>query len=240
MAIRNLQKKIDLVANVISNAAVVATFTVQNGSGPSLYFYKKLLDSRRRAGGIETFLDDQNNVELCYCVLGLWGMDTRAARLKDCSSFIRAIEEARPELVALESTLNQGKDVEQEDLGAVYDSLHLMQTGSKLVSNSKFLHFLLPDYLMPMDGMNTLMFLYGNTSESKKKYQEVIQFSSNVRSAIGQRNIAWAERLDDSWNSNIPKIIDNAIMFVMSVQTRMARTAAEAEAGSGSSGQEHL
>jgi hypothetical protein len=238
MAIRNLQKKIGLVANVISNPAVVASFTVQNGSGPSLYFYKKLLDSRRCAGSIETFLNDQNIVELCYCVLGLWGMDTRAARLKDCSSFTRAIEEARPELVALESKLNQGKDLEQDPLGAVYDSLHLMRTGSKLVSNSKFLHFLLPDYLMPMDGMNTLMFLYGNTSESKKKYQEVIQFSSNVRSALGQPNIAWTERLDDGWNSNIPKIIDNAIMFVMSVQTRIAKSRTAVE--SGSFGQEQL
>jgi hypothetical protein len=143
-------------------------------------------------------------------------------------------------LVALESTLNQGKDLEQDPLGAVYDSLHLMRTGSKLVSNSKFLHFLLPDYLMPMDGMNTLMFLYGNTSESKKKYQEVIQFSSNVRSALGQPNIAWTERLDDGWNSNIPKIIDNAIMFVMSVQTRMAKARTAVESGSGSFGQEQL
>jgi len=240
MAIRNLQKKIGLVADVISNAAAVASFTVQNGSGPSLYFYKKLLDSRRCAGSIETFLNDQNNAELCYCVLGLWGMDTRAARLKDCSSFVRAIEEARPELVALENTLNQGKDVEQEHLGAVYDSLHLMQTGSKLVSNSKFLHFLLPDHLMPMDGMNTLMFLYGNTSESKKKYREVIQFSSHVRSALSPLNITWTERLDDGWNSNIPKIIDNAIMFVMSVQTRMAKSRTAVGAESGSSGQEQL
>jgi hypothetical protein len=93
---------------------------------------------------------------------------------------------------------------------------------------------------MPMDGMNTLMFLDGNTSESKKKYREVIQFSSNVRSALGQHNIAWTERLDDGWNSNIPKIIDNAIMFVMSVQTRMAKSRTAVEAELGSSGQEQL
>jgi hypothetical protein len=91
-----------------------------------------------------------------------------------------------------------------------------MKGASKLISSAKLLHFCFPDHMMPIDGLNTLMFCYGNTTESKQKYLHIVQFLLDVHRAVDQRQINWAARLDGGWNSSIPKIIDNAIIFRMS------------------------
>jgi hypothetical protein len=209
MGIHNLQKKIDDVVSVISNATVVATFTDRLGSDPALHFYRMLLESRRLVDSLDKFLSDQHNLELCYGLPGLRGMDTRAAHMPDFGLFSKGIGQVRTELLGLEAVLTQGNDTAETTrcLGSVYDGVNVMKGESMLISNAKLLHFCLPDHLIPMDGLNTLMFLYGNTSESKHKYLQITQFSSDVRSAVERRQINWAERLDDGWNSSIPKIM---------------------------------
>lgn len=88
--------------------------------------------------------------------------------------------------------------------------LYVMKTNAKLVSNSKLLHFIFPDLLLPMDGKNTLMYFWNNTSESKSKYLQLIKWSYKM--AVRQ-DVVWDDYLDEGWNSTIPKIIDNAIIL---------------------------
>lgn len=218
MGIHDLESKIDEIVSVISDRAVVATFSDRLGKGPALHFYRKLLESQRRVNSLDKFLGDHGNLELCYGVLGLWGMDTRGAEMLDFDSFSKAIGTVHTHFLALEAALIRGNDTRKTTrcLGSVYDALNVMKGANKLVSNSKLLHFCFPDHLMPMDGMNTLTFLYGNTSESKRKYLDIGQFAIDVRKAVEQRQISWTERLDDGWNSSIPKIVDNAIIIHMS------------------------
>jgi hypothetical protein len=109
MGIHNLQKKIDDVVSVISNATVVATFTDRLGSGPALHFYRMLLESRRLVDSLDKFLSDQHSLELCYGLPGLWGMDTRAAHMPD-GSFSKGIGQVRTELLGLEAVLTQGNN----------------------------------------------------------------------------------------------------------------------------------
>ena len=67
---------------------------------------------------------------------------------------------------------------------------------------------------MPMDGTNTLKYFYNNQSESVNKYLEILATSFE----IARGGINW-DAIDQggngSWNTNIPKIIDNAILNYM-------------------------
>jgi hypothetical protein len=219
MPIHDRKTKIEAIISVISDLGAVPSLVVSWGTGPSLYFYKKLLESRRKAGSVATFLDDQHNLELAYGLLAIWGMDSRRASLKDFASFSGAVQKVRIDLIALEGVLARGSHRDHageamRHLGAVYDGLHVMESGNKLVSNAKLGHFCLPDHLMPIDGENTQEYLYGGKSDSKRRYLEIIQFSFDLRSLADQRQVNWAARKDDDWNPSVPKIIDNAINYL--------------------------
>lgn len=96
----------------------------------------------------------------------------------------------------------------------IYNDLHLMQTDAKFISNSKVLHFLFPNMCLPMDGENTLTFFYGkgNTEGSLNKYLEINQFFHEILS----QPLNFNQYLDNGWNTNIPKLIDNSIILNIS------------------------
>jgi len=64
---------------------------------------------------------------------------------------------------------------------------------------------------MPMDGANTLCYLYGNTGESLNKYIEIIELSSEIMNIPEN----WDNYLDNKWNITVPKMIDNAIILLV-------------------------
>jgi hypothetical protein len=213
--IPDLTPKIEEIVGVLSDSTVVASLSGLLGGGPSLYFYRKLLQSRASAGSVGNFVGNSCNLELAYALLGLWGMNTRAAHMKDFVSFTNAVTQAGPNLIKLETALAQGIDAATlQLLGEVYESLDVMETESNLISTAKLLHFLLPDYLMPVDGENTLMYLYGTKWESTIRYLEIVKFLFQVRSEVNQRQVQW--HTDQDWNANFAKIVDNAIIFLKS------------------------
>jgi len=185
--------------------------------GPELYFYKRVIHLRRNARNLGAFLDDDYNLEMLYATLVSWDMNSRGAKMKYYDDFKANIMLCRQELEVLdkvggtESFQGLGGDPVTEPVMEVYDKLALMVSGGRLVSNSKFLHFLFPDLLMPMDGKNTLEYFYGNTSESPKKYSEIISVSLDIMSAP----LEWKTYLDTEWNQTVPKMIDNAILLLV-------------------------
>ncbi len=210
--------ELESIIGVISDPTALAKVAARFGNGPSLYFYRKLLSARRNAGNVDSFMSDPNNLELGYALLGLWGMDTRGA-------IGAAVGQVHAELVALDAALTKGNNGEIiQILETVYDGLHLMQGKNKLISNAKLLHFLFPDHLMPMDGENTLTFFYGkNTSESKVRYLEITQFLFRLRSEMLQRQINWVKCMDGGWNSNFPKMFDNAVFSLVRKEEEEAK-----------------
>ena len=222
MPIEEQEKKVRTIVEIISDAQTVKTFTDKFGGGPTLYFYRKLLNARHHARDIVDFLNDQSNLQLCYCVLGLWGMNTRRARLKSFEAFCQAIEKARGNLIALELAFEQGNHEQGQALGNAYEALDVMETNCKLIANAKLGHFFFPQWLMPADGENTQRFLYGEdnqgnarVSDSKKRYREINDFSFTVRSTLDETRLA--ELLDEGWNATIPKVIDNAIFYAVEI-----------------------
>jgi len=99
--------------------------------------------------------------------------------------------------------------------------MHVMKSSGKLVSNSKTMHFIIPDLVMPMDPQNTLNFFFRNTGESKSRFLTVFERSYQIAKAIDLGPF-----LDEEWNLSKPKVIDNAIISYMSPKYNIERARA--------------
>ncbi len=196
---------------------------VQNGvleidgkyrGGPSLYFYTRIRDLRNGTPDLDRFLKNPYHLEMLYATLVSWDMNSRGAKMKDFPDFCENITSSLPYLKEIDKyktnpiyTFYKVSPM----LERVYKNLSLMITKGKLVSNSKLLHFLFPEMLMPMDRTNTLTYFYENTGESLGRYLEVIKTSFEIM----QTPLEWNDYLGGNWNTTIPKVIDNAIILQM-------------------------
>lgn len=197
----------DIILHEIKN------FNRRYRSGPDIYFYKRVLALNNQAKKLDDFVTNDYNLEIIYATLVAWDMNSRGAKMKYFDEFkeniLQLIYEFRKlwrvkleEVTDFQTILNV--------VNTIYDKMHIMKTSGKLVSNSKLLHFLFPDLLMPMDRTNTLMYFYRHTNESKDKYIDLISWSYNMAQKSG---IDWSKHMDKHWNSGIPKILDNAVIL---------------------------
>lgn len=211
--IKNREQKIEEIVNRIKNN--IQEIDQRYRRGPALYFYEKLIRLRNGSKSIESFLSDNRNLEIVYATLVAWGMNRRAAQMKYFDEFKESILSCKKEIQQLERFWENGNtDIEKRRsrLRETYEKLHVMESNAKLVSNSKLLHFLFPEKLMPMDGKHTLH--YFNAGESVNKYLEIIEFSFEIMDM--QDN--WQKYLSGDWNTTVPKMIDNAIILLVQDQ----------------------
>jgi hypothetical protein len=209
--IKERQSKSDEIVKTIRSR--ISEINTRYRTGPDLYFYKKSLELRKKSQNIELFINDDYNVEILYATLVSWDMNSRGAKMKYFDDFKKNLVSCMPELQQLEEIEGSNQsDIHRllRLLNSTYNKMDLMKTNSKLVSNSKLLHFLFPNICMPMDRNNTLTYFYNNTGESENKYLEIIQFSHELM----KTNQNLAEFLDNNWNTSIPKLIDNAIILL--------------------------
>lgn len=182
---------------------------------PGLYFYRQTIDLRRRKNLDELFDDPLDRfIELVYATLVSWNMNTRRAQMKYFDQFKASILANRERFTRLASSklemLSSMKGDEVKVLYEIFSNLQLMESKGRLVSNSKVMHFILPDLVMPMDRQNTLKFFFKNTNESTGHFLRLFEASYEIAKKIPLRQF-----LDDKWNLSVPKIIDNAILSKM-------------------------
>jgi hypothetical protein len=218
--IEDEQQKIDKI--ILTIETQLSNFSDIYRSGPDLYFYKKIFNLRANFPDIESFLKNEYNCEILYACLTSWDMNSRGAKMKYFDGFKETLINCIEHFKKLENLDRQIKPNVIEllpSLALTYESLNLMQTNSKLVSNSKILHYLFPNILMPIDRENTLVYLYGEkarTYESMKRYRDIIEFSYKIIN----RKDNWANFQDKRWNTTAPKMIDNAIIMIRIEQKR--------------------
>jgi len=215
--IKDRRTKIDQITNTIKTR--ISEINRRYRSGPDLYFYQRIIDLRNHSDSMQSFLSSDYHMEMLYATLVSWDMNTRGAKMKYFTEFKANILSSLRRLGKLEvyqrgGNLNSAATM--SILRSVYDSLSLMKSGAKLVSNSKLLHFVLPDSYMPMDRNNTLWYFYGNTGESPNKYVEIIELSFEIMNMAEN----WSTYLDDNWNRTVPKMIDNAIILLVGKSLR--------------------
>jgi len=185
--------------------------------GPDLYFYRKTMALRRKKPLIELLADESDRyLELIYATLVSWDMNSRGAKIKYFDKFKVSILKNKRSLLHLSSyTLDNLSDKEFGEARRVcektYSNMHVMVSRGRLVSNSKTMHFIIPDLVMPMDRQNTLKFFFGNTGESRSRFLTVLDRSYQIAKIIDL-----GQFLDEEWNLSITKVIDNAIISHMS------------------------
>lgn len=193
---------------------------------PGQYLYNLLLEKRKR---IDIFSDEY--LELVYTTLIAWNMNGRGAKLNDFNLFKKSIRKNKVKINSLMDYKIEKLDEKQkaevlkisEELFNNLDLVGISWTGnkikSKLVTFSKTLHFLIPNLFVPIDRRYTLDFFYSNKmvptdSENKKNNEKQIKVFNELFGKFCEMIKIYnlKKYIDNKWNTNIPKIIDNAII----------------------------
>ena len=189
-------------------------------SSKSLELYREIISAHNNFG-INSLVQDSDFHNLIYRTLISWDMNNRRAKLVDFESFssgIKAISTLIRNLAPYSMAELDPEEVNgiESKIKDLFRQFKVMQSKSQIVGCSKALHFLLPRLIMPIDGKFTLNFLFGY-----RKYYEDIENETHLFIAIFMAFHSLARRLrildkeeifGNSWNTTVPKIIDNAII----------------------------
>lgn len=183
---------------------------------PGWYLYKKLNELRKKQ---DIFSDDY--LELVYVTLSSWNMNSRAAKLADFSDFKDIIRGKGPLIHSLEndklSKLNVETICKLESLFQSFEGI--CHQKSKIVTFSKTLHFLLPELAVPIDRKYTLNFFNNNSIIPNDLDKQFVLYKNILLSfsRLAQK-YDFSKYVDNGWNQNIPKILDNLIIGYMKLK----------------------
>jgi len=186
---------------------------------PGNYLYREICKEK----DINRKFEDKF-IELIYVTLSAWNMNSRGAKLSDFEDFKDSLKINKNQVLNLSKyRMEKIQEIEFEMLTKILEHLfnNLKLVGKnknnnekpRLVTFSKTMHFLLPDLIMPIDRKYTLKFFYNNVSINPKlnlqfqKFLHIFKECSNF-ALKSKLNL----KLDDNWNQNVPKIIDNIII----------------------------
>jgi hypothetical protein len=147
----NIQIKINELKEIINSK--IDKIDLKYRNGPSLYFYEKTIERRKKEKNIEYFLKNEMNIEYIYATLVAWDMDGRGARMKYFIEFKKSIKDNLKYFLQIENNginiLNVELNIILPILENIYKNIDIMQTNSKLVSLSKLLHGILKFLVQP-------------------------------------------------------------------------------------------
>ena len=184
-------------------------------SGPSVYFHKKVIQKIRKTEQYEKLFSDDIYFDYLYATIVSWGMNTmgkNGPKMTEFDTFKQSILNNKKNLIKLSKLRLEKVELSEikEVLKIIFDSLKIMKSDSKLVGNSKVLHHLLPDLIVPIDRTHTLRFFFNNSNINTLEadlFLELFDHFQRISKAIKFENYEL-----NGFNTSIPKIIDNAIM----------------------------
>jgi hypothetical protein len=189
--------------------------------GPALHFYHRVLNLRLQSSTVTSFLQSNDCIEMLYAALVSWGMESRAAEMKDYADFKANVQAASAYFKAVESAAASqsftltNRNAVVEAVSSLFDSLALMKSQERTISNSKCIHFVFPNQCIPVDN-NTFKNLYKPSSDknwapaTKPRFMEVLDFAYDILAGISNPQ----QYLDSIWNRNLMKLVDNAIVLM--------------------------
>ncbi|MFZ4582667.1 MAG: hypothetical protein ACOYM7_08445 [Paludibacter sp.] len=156
-------------------------------------------------------------IELVYTTLISWNMNQRGAKLSDFDTFKQSLLEHENTIKLLElNRIDKLADINdfQEILKSLFKNLQVVAIDKpKLVTFSKTLHFFLPNLLMPIDRTYTIKFFYNNTNVPQSDDSQFDMYFDIFKQFIQlAMSYSFNNHIDNKWNRNIPKIIDNVII----------------------------
>jgi len=187
---------------------------------PSRYFYKKIIEKHNKIKNMSKLLKDKEFIELIYCALDSWNMNQRGSKLVQYPIFAKSIESQASILdnlykVRLENIPVNEKEQIFDYLKTLFTKLNITTWKTKIVWISKTLHFLLPNLVPPIDRTFTMDFLYWhiNYKTWKNEVENFIEIINWFEIIANKLKLTKADIDFEWWNTSIPKLIDNAIIW---------------------------
>jgi hypothetical protein len=206
--------------------------------GPSIYFHIQSIREQRA-----NFLSERH-CEMIYATLASWGMHKMGdpnftkAKMVEYDDFKNSLFGQREELHAFnnkrfdESTIDEYRNYINE-LEKIYLALKVSISASTIVAHSKVLAHLLPDLVPPVDRQYTIRFFtqddklffsrtgkYKNVEmpDSSNHFSAFVDYCVRIKRMYDKCNNSIFHIDSNTFNTSIPKIMDNIIMsFVKNV-----------------------
>ena len=185
--------------------------------GPSYHFHRRALDSK-----------GDEKIEMVYAVLVSWGMHrmgSGGAKMKDYDEFQKSLKPLISQIERIKKIVSEKGATKQtfydisNDLKTIYDKVDVMESGVKIVGNSKVLAHYLPEILSPIDRQYTLNFLTGNVNRTN--FNEKLKFRKKANQ--------WLKDPKNIWDTSLPKIVDNLIIGKITQEKIKIRKAKQAK-----------
>jgi len=194
--------------------------------GPSVYFHNKVI-SLVRNSNYSLLVEDEHFIEYVYATLASWGMHRmgpKGSKMRDFKEFRHSILSTKNLFLELKKySLAALTEENREVFGVLerlFKNLRVMQSGSNLVGNSKVIHHLLPDLVPPIDRQYTIRFFYGNLTskytppflkgEETDLFLDIVEYFRIICKRLNLMENDYDKT--KSFNTSIPKVIDNAII----------------------------
>ncbi|PIN77709.1 hypothetical protein COV16_06535 [Candidatus Woesearchaeota archaeon CG10_big_fil_rev_8_21_14_0_10_34_8] len=177
---------------------------------PGNYLYRKLNQNYNKN---DLFSDEY--LKLVYVTLCAWNMNTRGARLTDFETFVSLLRQNEKLICQLSDyKIKEFKEKELKLIEELFFNLkYLCKQKSKIVTFSKTMHFLLPHLIVPIDRKYTLSFLKNNVNiPNDIKRQFELYKNIFLAFSLFSKTTDLTEYIDNNWNQNIPKILDNIVI----------------------------
>ena len=215
--IRSKEERID---DLICNFRHYLWYFTENikFSGPSIYFHKKVIEKIRQIERYDQLFEDNCFFEYIYATIAAWGMHRmgeETAKMANYDEFKESVCSNKDRITQLSTfKLQEVPDEEvnavKQSLSSLFANVKIMESQTKLIGNSKALHHLLPDLVLPIDRQHTLRFFYGNTNITRREEELFLELFDQFRRIAN--SLRSEEFQFEGFNTSLPKIIDNAVM----------------------------
>jgi len=160
--------------------------------GPSWFFYEEIINLHKKIP-IEELLNNKYFLVCIYAALSSWGLDRMGRggpKMRDFNPFKEEISKNNEEIIKI-SKLDPIKDkfVLKKRLLSLFDSMNISENKNKtkIVANSKVMHFLLPKQSPIVDREYIIRYFmnkpnYLNPSYEKKFYSKLIDIYFEILS----------------------------------------------------------
>lgn len=209
---------------------------------PSLYFYLKTLGIRAKYATAADALKDEEFFDGLYATLTAWGMHrpgplgAKLADLEVIKTSFRQQAERIGDMQHLDCSTVEKAALEEliDKLWAVMDGLRVGAGKTKIVSNSKALHLLLPSLMPPIDRQYTVRFFYHHKTLNRgdeATFREIYPYFHQIATSCQQPIQARLEARK-GMDTCAMKVIDNAIVgYVLKHPPRTPSTSLSEDGG---------
>jgi hypothetical protein len=188
-------------------------------------YHIETIQRRRELGSaIKAIYDDQFLAAL-YKTLQAWGIGIWGSKLRSFDEFMAALRDRSSEIHALEDKAIDDPQMNVietcQQLWRLIDTLDIVANNTRIVAGSKALHHLLPELIVPMDRAYTQKFFCWQSPTFQYEQKSCFEQAFASFGQIARRTNP-GQYVSSGWHSSRTKVIDNALIGLISDQQAAA------------------